>query len=231
VHRYKGHAIRKNVATVHRDAIDGVGDPWTQVFDAATDAREAAASDLVPYWIYPVEGGASIERTVPALPLSSDVRRLAELHRTVAAYRMVFGQPRQEDLVAFLRDRHDGDLEALSERLRIDLSPPPSTIEIPPPAPVEAVEPWTSEPSPASGSARTIRKQRYARFWGTVLDEVHRRYPGWTSGRTPSKDSWMALPAGVSGIHYVAAFCWGPKLRVELYVDPADKLLAPALLG
>jgi hypothetical protein len=225
VHRYKGHAVRKNVASEHRGVIDGVGDPWPQVFDAATDARQEGASDLVPYWIYPVAGGASIERTVPALPLSSEVRRLAELHRTVAAYRMVFGQPRQEDLVAFLRLRHDRDLEALSERLRIDLSPPASTLEIPPPAPVERVQQGMPGAGPAAGPVRTVRQQRYARFWGIVLDGVHQRYPGWTSGRTPSKDSWMALPAGVSGIHYVAAFCWGPRLRVELYVDPAAELL------
>ena len=225
VHRYKGHAVRKNVAMVHRDAIDGVGDPWTQVFDAASDSRAAATSDLVPYWIYPVEDGASIERTVPALPLSSDVRRLAELHRTVAAYRMVFGQPRQQDLVAFLRHRHDGDLEELSERLRIDLSPPAARIEIPPPAPLEGEDQWTSAEDPVAGSAGSIRKQRYARFWGTVLGQVRRRYPGWSSGRTPSKDSWMTLPAGASGIHYGAVFCWGPRLRVELYVDPADDLL------
>jgi hypothetical protein len=94
------------------------------MFAAASDGREDGRSDLVPFWIYPLEGGATIERTVPALPLSAEERRLEDLRRTVGAYRMVFGQPRQEDLVAFLNRQHPGNLEELGERLRIDLSPP-----------------------------------------------------------------------------------------------------------
>ena len=36
VHRYKGHAIRKNVAAVHRaDAFEAAGDPWEAMFEAA----------------------------------------------------------------------------------------------------------------------------------------------------------------------------------------------------
>jgi hypothetical protein len=228
VHRYKGHAVRKNVASVHRGAIDGLGDPWSQVFDAAAEARDVGTSDLVPYWIYPVEGGANIERTVPALPLSSDVRRLAELHRTVAAYRMVFGQPRQEDLVAFLRDRHDGGLEALSERLRIDLTPPSSSMTIPEPREVAVPSAGPATSVEVAPGAKERRQQKYEAFWATVLSGVHQEYPGWTTGRTPSRASWMSLPAGVSGVIYAASFCWGPKLRVELYVDPIDDRLREA---
>jgi Helicase conserved C-terminal domain len=70
VHRYKGHAVRKNVAAKHRDAAFGPAsnsDPWARMFQSA---REDALGDddLVPYWIYTIDGGAQIERHVPVLP-------------------------------------------------------------------------------------------------------------------------------------------------------------------
>lgn len=80
----------------------------------------------MPFWIYPVENGARIERHVPALPLSRDRAHLAALKRSLAVYRMVFGQPRQEDLLEFLlRVLPEDEVEAVAEELRIDLSPPP----------------------------------------------------------------------------------------------------------
>jgi hypothetical protein len=82
--------------------------------------RGDGSSDLVPFWIYP-EGNARIERYVPALPLSRDRERLKELKKSLAIYRMVFGQSRQEDLVAFLMNHlNNEDMD----KLRIDLSPP-----------------------------------------------------------------------------------------------------------
>ncbi len=67
---------------------------------------------------------ARIERHVPILPFSRDEARLAALKRSLAAYRLAFGQPRQEDLVAFLERSLDADEVArVSEELRIDLAP------------------------------------------------------------------------------------------------------------
>ena len=125
VHRYKGHAIRKNLATVHRADAFGtaVNDPWEAMFEAASRNRDRAVGDLVPFWIFTTEGGAQIERYVPALPLSREIEKLKQLKRSLAAYRLVFGQPRQEDLIAFLdraaADNADIDLAALT----LDLSP------------------------------------------------------------------------------------------------------------
>lgn len=129
VHRYKGHAVRKNVAAEHRPAAFGPEpDPWAGLFQAASASREAHMSELVPYWVYPTPGGARIERHVPALPLSRDAQRLTALRRSLAAYRLVFGQPRQDDLVAYLQDRFDDDqIRRLLDELRIDLSPPSHT--------------------------------------------------------------------------------------------------------
>jgi len=125
VHRYKGHAIRKNVAIRHRSAAFGrrVTDPWTAMFqEASRGVTDRTSRDIQPFWVY--DGPARIERHVPLIPLSREVERLERLKRSLAAYRMVFGQPRQEDLVAFLGTQVGPDeLSLLSERLRIDLGP------------------------------------------------------------------------------------------------------------
>ena len=125
VHRYKGHAVRRNVAKRHAAALahDGCVDPWARLFEMAA-AEASDSSGLVPYWVYTAEGGAVIERHVPALPLSREADRLPALRNSLALYRMVFGQPRQDDLVEFLRQRVPADvLENRLDRLKLDLTP------------------------------------------------------------------------------------------------------------
>ena len=51
------------------------------------------------YWLFP--GDAKIERHVPALRFSRETDRIHGLRRSLAIYRMVFGQSRQEDLIAY----------------------------------------------------------------------------------------------------------------------------------
>lgn len=126
VHRYKGHAVRKNVAkALGHDALRGRwqpgDDPWAVHFTAA---REQRSCDLLTYWLFEVEGGAQIERRVPLLPLSRDVAQLARLKRGLALYRLVFGQPRQEDLLAHLSERlAPEDVDRVVKEWRIDLRP------------------------------------------------------------------------------------------------------------
>jgi hypothetical protein len=140
VHRYKNHAVRRNVATRHASVLaDGQGnDPWRTLFLAAEAARDEGRSDLVPYWVYQTDGGASIERHVPVLPLSADADRARRVRRSLAVYRLAFGQCRQEDLVSYLSDTLDEDeIARVSEQLRIDLSPPswsggPDGVTVPP---------------------------------------------------------------------------------------------------
>ena len=125
VHRYKGYAVRKNVAAMHGAAVLGEGakDVWHALFEAARK-ESSDGGGLVPYWLFPLEGGAHIERHVPALPLSWDSSQLQALKRSLAVYRMVFGQPRQEDLVAFLLERAPPEeLKKIEPLLRIDLCP------------------------------------------------------------------------------------------------------------
>ncbi len=128
VHRYKGHAVRKNVAMECEAAAFDLdeSDPWTAMFVSAASRRAPGETELIPYWVFkPTEAGASINRYVAALPLSRDASRLDGLLRSVAAYRLAFGQPRQEELVEYLLPHFDKDqLADLTDRLRIDLSPP-----------------------------------------------------------------------------------------------------------
>lgn len=122
VHRYKGHALRKNVAARFRTGAGGAADPWDGMFMAAKAAQPAGECDLAPYWV--CEGTAKIERHVPALPHSREVERKATLRRSLVLYRMAFGQNRQEDLVDYLLARlSPQEAERLAEQCRVDLSP------------------------------------------------------------------------------------------------------------
>jgi hypothetical protein len=125
VHRYKGHAVRKNVvaAVGERALRRSDPDPWSALF-AEAEASESGEqnSDIVPYWVFP--GEARIERRVPALPLSREEERLEQLQRALALYRAVLGQPRQEELVGLLARRELPE-PLTYEDMRIDLTPPP----------------------------------------------------------------------------------------------------------
>ena len=129
VHRYKGHAVRRNIATtlgseLRKNAMSGGVDPWSELFAIAVASTPEDVGEMVPYWVFR-QGPVKIERHVPVMPFSRDAATLPRLRKTLAAYRLAFGQPRQEELVEFLgADRSDGDLLLLASRLRIDLSPP-----------------------------------------------------------------------------------------------------------
>lgn len=104
IHRFKGHAVRLNLAHRQAEILRGRGeapaDPWTTMFDAAR-AQSEVDTDLVPYWLY--EGPVKVERRVPMLPFSREVKRLEWLKRSLTVYRLAFGQPRQDDLLEYLR--------------------------------------------------------------------------------------------------------------------------------
>lgn len=107
IHRYKGHAVRKNVAKMHGShPAAPFSDRWQASFSNAVAAQPIDGNELVPCWVFPQDGGAVIERYVPALPLSREAERLASLRSALAVYRMVFGQPRQDELVDHLLTRY-----------------------------------------------------------------------------------------------------------------------------
>jgi len=142
VHRYKGHAIRKNLgdyyplpdvadrivghdASAEPETLSLAPDLWAARFDwaCANPAIKQGYDDLVPYWIFP-GGKHRIRRHAPVFPLSRDEALLAALQKGVGAYRLAFGQPRQEDLLAFLKGRFGESLDADElSALVLDLSP------------------------------------------------------------------------------------------------------------
>ena len=124
IDRYKGHAIRKNVAAAHRSAAlaPGVTDPWSAAFDAAAAESDQKLGGLVPYWMYP--GEAQVQRRIMSFPLSRDEEQWARLQESLALYRLAFGQPRQEDMLAALERRGVVGRPERMDDLRIDLRPP-----------------------------------------------------------------------------------------------------------
>ena len=131
VHRYKGHAVRKNIAERYGlAALSGThqgGDPWQTLFRIASQSKSNGHSDLIPYWIFE-EGSARVERRIPLLPYSKEVGKLKRLKRGLALYRMVFGQPRQEDLLFSLSRNGSHESAKLAEWL-ISLQPPAMELE------------------------------------------------------------------------------------------------------
>jgi len=130
VHRYKGHAVRKNVAeryglTALSVAHEG-GDPWKTLFQIAAQQKSNGHSDLIPYWIFE-DGSARVERRIPLLPYSKEVGKLKRLKQGLALYRMVFGQPRQEDLLFSLSQNGNHESADLADWL-ISLQPPETVL-------------------------------------------------------------------------------------------------------
>lgn len=128
VHRYKGYAVRKNVARYARNHIGGAlrpfGDPWATLFDCAARQCGANETGLRPYWIFETAGGDKVTRRLINQSMSIDIQRYEQLQRNLALYRMAFGQPRQEDITRYLETRYSAaDAERISRAWRISLSP------------------------------------------------------------------------------------------------------------
>jgi hypothetical protein len=127
VHRYMGHAVRKNLAVKHGQSVVGLN-PWAAMLVAAKDSRTEQDNDLIPYWIY--DGPNRIERHVPRLPLSREDSRLPDLRRSIVLYRLVFGQARQQELIESLQRLQltHRQIESLIDELLVDLAPTPAII-------------------------------------------------------------------------------------------------------
>lgn len=148
IHRYRNHAVRRNLArdwggAALRESPGPQG--WDWMFDQAGQAVCARGNDadgMRPAWIYQQgdtdvdhpsphwmtrhQGSpANIERHVPAIPHSRDAERLLKMSQAVGCYRMVFAQPRQEDLLAHLQRSHTPEtLARIAKETVIDLRPP-----------------------------------------------------------------------------------------------------------
>jgi hypothetical protein len=124
VHRYKGHAVRKNIASyfgmpaLRQMKPQGIKDPWETLFNMAVE-NGTDVNGIYPYWIFEDGSDSSkVRRVIPLLPFSREESMLDRLKRSLALYRLAFGQPRQEELLQIL-----GRAESDFEKLRISLQP------------------------------------------------------------------------------------------------------------
>lgn len=119
VHRYKNHAVRKNIGAAlgsDRRIVES-DDPWRTLFTLADDGE----GGMRPEWIF--DGDAKIRRLVPLLPMSRDVSKLQQLIEATSLYRMTLGQPRQAELLKMLAELSKDEQEAVRQAVSIDLSP------------------------------------------------------------------------------------------------------------
>jgi hypothetical protein len=142
----EGRINRRNCLAVRRSIAadcEGVSGersehPWKAIFDGIKAARGGRPDrhGLFPHWIYerdPIECTFGIRRHLGYHELSRDKRRYEQLKEELALYRLVFGQPRQQDLLQRLRRGLSGSdgSEAAAIRTRlpaymINLSPLPA---------------------------------------------------------------------------------------------------------
>ena len=136
INRYKSLAIRQQLGKKYRAALSDVTltvgeDAWKRLFQIADveERQKSGKSELVPYWHIDADAEAGdsvkIERIIPLYPFSIDRSRLLHILKTLAIYRLAFGQPRQAELVDHLLDRNltADEQKIVMESLMIDLSP------------------------------------------------------------------------------------------------------------
>lgn len=124
VNRYQGLSVRQSIAQRYGRMVFDDGPIWQQLFDKAEGeelAREGGeASGLLPNW--GLTGGdvlVPVERYAYLYPFSRDVAQYDSLIEQVFRYRMVIGQPDQEETLRLLHERvedgtlSEGDLDSL----------------------------------------------------------------------------------------------------------------------
>ena len=125
INRFKNLAIRQNLAVKYRDKLKSADSStvWNQLYQLAIDIEKGNKSDLVPFWHVEPQN-IFIERQVPTIPYSKEVKKLKNLLKTISVYRIALGQPRQEELVNHLIDNFDEkEIEKVQAELLINLSP------------------------------------------------------------------------------------------------------------
>ncbi len=132
INRFKGLVIRQQIAHKYGQLLSPddlqSDDFWDDLFRiAAFMERDGTTKcELVPYWHVETEGFEQyrIERIIPFYPFSRDRAKLSSILRTLAIYRLAFGQPRQSELIDHLLKHIPPDkIPEIRKRLLIDLSP------------------------------------------------------------------------------------------------------------
>ena len=120
VDRFRGLAVRQNVAEQFKDKRNFRENIWKELFEAAETATDDP-SGLIPNWRNGPNARWKVERIVPLYSCSVDKTRYFRLVQLLARFRMSLGQPRQENLLDRVL-REDVDLETL-RKFFLDLCP------------------------------------------------------------------------------------------------------------
>jgi hypothetical protein len=136
INRYKSLVIRQQVAKKYRPILANKTlktgeDAWQKLFQIADleERQKAGKSELVPFWHIDADPNddeaVKIERVIPLYPFSIDRSRLQHILKTLAIYRLAFGQPRQAELVDHLLKHNlkPEELHTVMDKLMINLSP------------------------------------------------------------------------------------------------------------
>jgi uncharacterized membrane protein YkvA (DUF1232 family) len=147
INRRDGHSVRINIASDFPlpELLGGdehVANPWAAVFSKMYEKHwgpHVFKHGLAPHWLYEAErtnkASSAVRRELVRRHLffyggSKDVERYDRLKKSLSLYRLVFGQPRQQDLLNdVFKDRGASEVEALGPTLRrfmINLSPMPA---------------------------------------------------------------------------------------------------------
>ena len=129
INRFKGLVIRQQIASKYgalldEDAVKEAG-VWDALFDEAEkqERQGTGKCELIPFWHVEADK-YQIERIIPFYPFSRDRAKLSTLLKTLALYRLAFGQPRQAELVEhLLTNISESRISEIREKLMIDLSP------------------------------------------------------------------------------------------------------------
>lgn len=90
VHRYKDHAVRRNVVAAFSAtplAAQSRQSPWVSMFEAAQadEVSKGHSGDIILFWIY--QGNHKIERVVLIPPFSREKEPYKDLITSLATYR------------------------------------------------------------------------------------------------------------------------------------------------
>ena len=123
ISRFGGLVVRRPLALLIgkkalADTAQTGGSPWYHL-ELHARTQHSDAIGLSPWWQFQ---DAAIERHVLSLPQSRDAARFQRLRKQRLLYRVVLGQPNQEDLVDLLAHGDEERIEVLTNELTINLS-------------------------------------------------------------------------------------------------------------
>lgn len=131
VNRYQGLSVRQSIAGRYGRMVFGEGPIWKQMFEVAEEGElnredNDCTSGLLPNWgVTKGDALVPVVRYAYLYPFSKDVAQYKSLIEQVYRYRMVIGQPDQEETLRLLHERvEDGTLsEEDLDDLYINLCP------------------------------------------------------------------------------------------------------------